>query len=535
MTTATKIEPKTHPVYKRRTFAIISHPDAGKTTLTEKILLYAGAIDLAGSVRARRSKRATVSDWMEIEKKRGISIASSVLQFDYAGYVINLLDTPGHQDFSEDTYRTLAAVDSAVMVLDAAKGVEPQTRKLFEVCRLRGIPIFTFINKMDRPARDLFALLDEIHGVLGMQPVPLNWPIGDGVDFRGVFDRELGKVHIYSRTERNERKALDTAVPLGEFVAQTAAEGSTLGNKLEQDVDLLNGLDIHLETQAVLDQKQTPVFFGSALTNFGVELFLQKFLELSPPPQAYTSANEEISPLEDGFSGFVFKIQANMDPKHRDSVAFLRVCSGVFERGMSLVHAPTKRELRFPRTYKTFARERETVDSALPGDILALPNNGQISIGDTFYVGKKVEYEKIPRFESEHFAVLLNRDVQRNKQFDSGLRQLETEGAIQVLYNVNSSRREPIIAAVGLLQFEVVTARLENEYGVRAQLEPLPHEMARWLEIGDGVDIDALARQDTILAQDTKDQYVMLFKHQFMLDLMQERFPGVKFSKISAS
>ncbi|MEX2161360.1 MAG: peptide chain release factor 3 [Anaerolineales bacterium] len=535
MTIATKVNAQVLPITKRRTFAIISHPDAGKTTLSEKMLLYAGAIDLAGHVRARRTQRATVSDWMEMEKKRGISIASSVLQFDYAGYVINLLDTPGHQDFSEDTYRTLAAVDSAVMVLDAAKGVEPQTRKLFEVCRLRGIPIFTFINKMDRPARDTFALLDEIQDVLGMQPVPLNWPIGDGVNFRGVFDRQAGQVHVFSRTERNEKRALDTLLSLDEFHEQNRGEGSSLGDKLVQDLELLDGLDIHLDSEAVLEQKQTPVFFGSALTNFGVELFLHKFLELSPPPQSYKTDGEEISPLEGGFSGFVFKIQANMDPKHRDSVAFLRVCSGVFERGMSLVHAPTKRELRFPRTYKTFARERETVDTALPGDILALPNNGQISIGDTFYVGKRVEYERMPRFEAEHFAVLTNRDVLKNKQFDQGLRQLETEGAIQVLYNVNASRREPIIAAVGMLQFEVVAARLENEYGVRTQLEPLPHEMARWLQIGEGVSMDALARQDTILAQDSKEEYVMLFKHKFMLDLMLERFPAVTFSKISAA
>lgn len=522
-----------NPVYRRRTFAIISHPDAGKTTLTEKFLLYAGAIDLAGTVRAKRTRRATVSDWMEIEKKRGISISSSVLQFDFSGFVINLLDTPGHQDFSEDTYRTLAAVDSAVMVLDAAKGVEPQTRKLFEVCRLRGIPIFTFINKLDRPASDPIALLDEIQEVLGMEPVPLNWPIGDGVLFQGVFDRQTEQVHLFTRTERNEKKALDTELPLDEFLAQT--EHPETGVKLQQDRELLDGLGIHLDSQAVLSQKQTPVFFGSALTSFGVEMFLHKFLELSPPPQAYTSNSQAISPLSSGFSGFVFKIQANMDPKHRDSVAFLRVCSGVFERGMSLTHAPSGRELRFPRTYKTFARERETVDTALPGDILALPSNGQFTIGDTFYVGSKVEYERIPRFEPEHFAVLLNKDVQKNKQFDKGLRQLETEGAIQVLYNETTSRREPIIAAVGLLQFDVVLARLENEYGVRAQLDPLPHELARWVEIGAGVSMEALARQDTILARDTKDQLVMLFKHQFMLDLVQERFPAIKFSNIGAA
>jgi peptide chain release factor 3 len=506
-----------HPILKRRTFAIISHPDAGKTTLTEKILLYAGAIDLAGNVRARRNKRATVSDWMEIERKRGISIASSVLQFDYAGYVINLLDTPGHQDFSEDTYRTLTAVDCAVMVLDAAKGVEPQTRKLFEVCRLREIPIFTFINKMDRPVRDPFSLLDEIQQVLGMEPVPMNWPIGDGPEFQGIVNRETGMVHLFSKTERNEKQALEQTMPLAEFIEQGRREGSSRIEKLLQDLELLDGLGIHLDTEAVLTQKQIPVFFGSALTSFGVELFMQKFLELSPSPQAYKSEDERISPFEKGFSGFVFKIQANMDPKHRDSVAFLRVCSGEFERGMSL------------------ARERETIDTALPGDILALPNNGQIAIGDTFFVGKKVEYAKVPRFEAEHFGVLINKDVQKSKQFDQGLRQLETEGAIQVLYNVNGSRREPIVAAVGQLQFEVVIARLENEYGVKADIEALPHEMARWVELPEGLAADGLTRQDTILAQDTKDNYVMLFKHQFILDLVQERFPEIKFSKISAN
>ncbi len=523
------------PVYKRRTFAIISHPDAGKTTLSEKMLLYAGAIELAGNVRARRDRRNTVSDWMEIERTRGISISSSVLQFDYADYVVNLLDTPGHQDFSEDTYRTLAAVDSAVMVLDAAKGIEPQTRKLFEVCRLRGIPIFTFINKMDRPARNTFALLDEIQEVLGMESVPMNWPTGDGNLFKGIYNRETERLHLFTRTERNERRAAETLLTLDEFLQASKQEESTLGEKLLQDIELLDGLGIHLEPEKVLSQKQTPVFFGSALTNFGVELFLQRFLALAPFPQPYKAIDRQILPTEPDFSGFVFKIQANMDPKHRDSVAFLRVCSGEFTRGMSITHQPTKREIRFPTTYKTFAREREIVETALPGDILALPNNGRFSIGDTFYTGRPLEYERIPRFGPEHFAILHNVDMNKYKQFDQGLHQLETEGAIQVLYNVHSSRREPIIAAVGKLQFEVVAARLENEYGAKTRTEPMAIDAARWLEFDETVDIDALARQDVILAKDTKDKYVLLVRARFMLDLIQERFPSIRYSKISAS
>ncbi|NUM47313.1 MAG: peptide chain release factor 3 [Anaerolineales bacterium] len=515
----------------RRTFAIISHPDAGKTTLTEKLLLYGNAIDLAGNVRARRNQRSTTSDWMEMERERGISITSTILQFPYQNYILNLLDTPGHQDFSEDTYRTLSAVDSAVMVIDAAKGIEPQTLKLFEVCRKRGIPIFTFINKMDRPARDPLELLDEIQKVLGMEPVPMNWPLGDGPLFHGVYDRATKGVYLFERTERNERMAPETFVPL-ENLIKTKALPQTRVDQLLESIHFLDEVGVVFEHERVLHEEQTPVFFGSALTNFGVRLFLDAFVAYAPAPQPYLSDIGLISPDHEDFSGFIFKMQANMNPKHRDSVAFLRICSGRFERGMNLTHAQTGKSVRLARPYKLFANEREIIEEAFPGDVLGLPNNGEFAIGDTLCAGALYRFAPIPRFQPEHFALLRNTDLGKQKQFSKGLQQLESEGAVQVLYNINAFKREPILAVVGQLQFDVVQARLKAEYSVPTELERLPHVLLRWVK-GPAAAIENLpSRSDVILARDSRNEWVILFSTPFLLKYYTEKYPELTFVEI---
>lgn len=512
----------------RRTFAIISHPDAGKTTLTEKLLLYGNAIELAGNVRARRNQRATTSDWMEMERERGISITSTILQFPYKGHVINLLDTPGHQDFSEDTYRTLAAVDSAVMVIDAAKGIEPQTLKLFEVCRKRGIPIFTFINKMDRPARDPLDLLDEIKKVLGMEPVPMNWPLGDGVDFKGVYDRAARGVYVFERTKRNERAASETFIPLDALESSGVLSSARLA-ELRDSIHLLDEVGVVFEHESVLREKQTPVYFGSALTNFGVRQFLDEFIQYAPPPQPYQSETGLVSPDMPEFSGFIFKIQANMNPKHRDSVAFLRICSGRFERGMDLVHAQSGKTLRLLRPYKVFGSEREIIDDAHPGDVLGLPNTGDFAIGDTLCTGNPIRFAPLPRFQPEHFALLRNTDLNKQKQFAKGLQQLENEGAVQVFYNLNAFKREPILAVVGQLQFDVVQSRLQGEYNVPTSLERLPHTDLRWVK-GPADTIEKLPdRSEVIIARDSLDQPVALFNGSFFLRFYAEKFPDLRF------
>lgn len=512
----------------RRTFAIISHPDAGKTTLTEKLLLYGNAIDLAGSVRARRNQRSTTSDWMDMERERGISITSTVLQFPYQERVVNLLDTPGHQDFSEDTYRTLSAVDSAVMVLDAARGIEPQTRRLFEVCRKRGIPVFTFINKMDRPAREPLDLLDEIENVLGMQPVPVNWPLGDGPQFKGVYDRRARGVYLYQRTEHNERMAPETFLTVEELRKAGILIASHV-ERLAAEIELLDGLGIELDHTRVLAGEQTPVFFGSALTNFGVRLFLEAFVNLAPLPQPYESDAGLVLPTDENFSGFVFKIQANMDPKHRDSVAFVRVCSGRFERGMSVTHAQTGKAHRLARPYKVFGSDRLVIDEAFPGDVVGLPNTGEFAIGDTLVAGRTFKFQPLPRFQPEHFALLRNKDLSKYKQFLKGLRQLELEGAVQVFYNVDAFKREPILAVVGQLQFDVVQARLESEYNVPTEIEHLPVELARWVTGPEEAILRIPSRSDVLLARDSDGAYVALFREPFYLRYTAERNPGLKF------
>lgn len=515
----------------RRTFAIISHPDAGKTTLTEKLLLYGNAIELAGNVRAKRNQLSTTSDWMAMERERGISISSTILQFPYRGFVINLLDTPGHQDFSEDTYRTLSAVDSAVMVLDAAKGIEPQTRKLFDVCRQRGIPIFTFINKMDRPARHPIELLDEIESILGMQPVPVNWPIGDGDRFRGVYDRQTKGVYLYERTTRNEKMAPEEFIGLDQLHTKTLFTDVDR-RMIEDEIHLLDGLDISFDRARLLDMKQTPVFFGSALTNFGVRLFLDSFIEHAPPPQPYASDTGSVSPDRPDFSGYVFKIQANMNPKHRDSVAFVRVCSGRFERGLNAVHAQSGKAIRLMRPYKLFANEREIVDEAFPGDVVGIPNNGMLGIGDTLFDGEPVRFAPMPHFPPEHFALLKNTDLSKQKQFTKGLQQLEKEGGVQVFYNANAFKREPILAVVGQLQFDVVQARLEAEYKVPTELERLPHTLARWVEGSDKAFASLPSRTEVLLARDSEDRKVVLFTAPFILKYYTEKYPDVIFKEM---
>jgi peptide chain release factor 3 len=515
----------------RRTFAIISHPDAGKTTLTEKLLLYGNAIELAGNVRARKNQRSTTSDWMEMERERGISITSTILQFPYQEHIINLLDTPGHQDFSEDTYRTLSAVDSAVMVIDAAKGIEPQTLKLFEVCRKRGIPIFTFVNKMDRPARDPLELLDEIKKVLGMEPIPMNWPIGDGPDFRGVYDRATKGVYVFERTERNERMAPEVFMHL-EDVQQKKMLSEERYKHLVESIDLLDEVGVVFDHASVLSEQQTPVFFGSAVTNFGVRLFLDTFVKYAPIPQPYQSDAGVVSPDSPEFSGFVFKIQANMNPKHRDSVAFLRICSGRFERGMDLTHAQTGKVIRLLRPYKLFASEREIIDEAFPGDVLGLPNNGEFAIGDTLCSGTTFHFASIPRFQPEHFALLRNTDLGKQKQFAKGLGQLESEGAVQVLYNLNAFKREPILAVVGQLQFDVVQARLKAEYNVPTDLERLNHVLMRWIKGTDAAIEKLPNRGEVIIARDSRDKWVALFSTTFFLKHYTEKYPDLKFVEI---
>lgn len=516
-------------VARRRTFAIISHPDAGKTTLTEKLLLYGNAIHLAGSVRARRDQRSATSDWMEMERERGISITSTVLQFPYEGYIINLLDTPGHQDFSEDTYRTLTAADSAVMVLDAAKGVEPQTRKLFEVCSKRGLPIFTLINKMDRPAMDPLELLEEIETVLGMRAVPMNWPIGDGDSFMGVYDRATEEVHLYDRTARNQTISPEYITTLDDpRIAERLSDYQF--EDLHVNIGLLDEM-MTFDHDDLLAGRQTAVYFGSALTNFGIQLFLNDFVKLAPAPAMYSSDAGPIRPIDDEFSGFVFKIQANMNPRHRDSVAFVRVCSGKFERNMTVNHPSSGRTIRLPRPYTFFAEERAVVDEAYPGNIIGLPSSHSFGIGDTLSEGRKFSFAPIPRFAPEHFARLVNVDIGKQKNFLKGLNQLETEGAMQIFYEADAMRRDPILAVVGVLQFEVVQARLESEYNVETRLQRLPHSLARWVE-GPEEQIELLPwRYGLVRAQDRDGALVGLFNSEHELSYYEGKYPDLSFKQ----
>ncbi len=519
-------------ISRRRTFAIISHPDAGKTTLTEKFLLYGGAVQLAGSVTARKNQRATTSDWMELERQRGISVSSTVLQFEYRGYCVNLLDTPGHKDFSEDTYRVLTAVDAAVMVIDAGKGIETQTRKLFEVCRQRGVPIFTFMNKMDRPARDPLSLLDELERVLGIAAFPVNWPLGDGHDFRGVFDRQAKLVHFFERVPGGEYRAPVSVHGLSDPLVRDQMNPDVYTRTVDE-LAMLDGAGANFDHRAVLAGQLTPVFFGSAVNNFGVQLLLDAFLELAPPPRPRSAEKREVVPLESGFSGFIFKIQANMDPKHRDRLAFVRVCSGRFERDMSVVHTRTGRKLRLSSSHKLFGRDRETIDEAYPGDVVGLVGHTDFRIGDTLAEDPSLTYREIPRFTPECFAWLQSPSTAQFKRFREGLEQLLQEGVVQAFMLKDSAQRVPLLGAVGPLQFEVVQYRMQTEYGAESRLEPSPWKVVRWVVTHDGAPLDdTQLPTGARLAFDAANKPVILFPDQWSCDFFTERNPRIQLSAL---
>ncbi|MGA3170841.1 MAG: peptide chain release factor 3 [Chthoniobacteraceae bacterium] len=522
-------------ISRRRTFAIISHPDAGKTTLTEKLLLYGGAVQLAGSVKARKDQRAATSDWMELERKRGISISSTVLQFDYGGYRVNLLDTPGHKDFSEDTYRVLTAVDAAVMVIDAGKGIETQTRKLFEVCRRRGVPIFTFMNKVDRPIRDPLVLVDELESVLGIGAFPVNWPLGAGPDFRGVFDRQTRQVHLFERTSAGAYRAPVTITDLDDPVVKEKLDPADF-DRAAEELEMLEIAGKAYSPREVLSGHLTPVFFGSAMNNFGVQLLLDSFLERSAPPSPHHAGDRVIEPENPAFSGFVFKIQANMDPRHRDRIAFVRVCSGRFQRDMVVTHAQTGEKVRLSSSHKLFGQERETIDEAYPGDIVGLVGHAALGIGDTLTEDPSIVYREIPRFPPECFAYLHNPNPGKYKQFRKGMEQLLQEGVIQVFHLRNAGQRVPLLAAVGPLQFEVVQYRLESEYGAASRLEPAQWEMLKWVRHGmTPAELDALKLPTGCrVAEDSALQPVILFPTAWTLDYFRKQNPEVELFDLSA-
>lgn len=520
-------------INRRRTFAIISHPDAGKTTLTEKFLLYGGAINLAGSVKGKATARHAVSDWMEIEKQRGISVTSSVLQFEYDGYCINILDTPGHQDFSEDTYRTLMAADSAVMVIDAGKGVEAQTRKLFKVCVMRRIPIFTFINKMDRDANDTFDLLDDIEKELGIATCPMNWPIGSGKSFKGVYDRQKRCVITYSDTEKGTKEGETTEILLSELDKITGFVGEDLKEKLLEEIELLDGAGAELDLEEVQAGLLTPVFFGSALTNFGVEDFLRHFLDMTTPPLPRRADKGEVDPVENDFSAFVFKIQANMNKAHRDRIAFLRICSGRFDADMEVRHVQGNRVTRLSQPQQLMASDRKILSEAYAGDIIGVFDPGVFSIGDTLCMPKEQFcYEGIPTFAPEHFARVRQMDTMKRKQFVKGVSQIAQEGAIQIFQEVNSGMEEIIVGVVGVLQFDVLKFRLENEYNVEIRLEPLPYEHIRWIEDPEEVDLNRLVgTSDMKKVLDLKGNPLLLFVNAWSVGMVLERNKGLKLSE----
>jgi peptide chain release factor 3 len=524
-------------VARRRTFAIISHPDAGKTTLTEKLLLYGGAIHLAGAVRAKANQRHTTSDWMDIEKQRGISVSSSVLQFEYNGIQINLLDTPGHKDFSEDTYRTLIAADAAVMLIDAAKGVEAQTRKLFEVCRMRSIPIFTFMNKLDRPSREPLDLIDELEKVLGIRSCPMSWPIGTGDRFRGVYDRQANEVLFFQKEgEANVKGRLAPQKVAGiddpAFKQMLEKMDGELHEQLKAELDLLEHAGDGFDLEKVLAGQLTPVFFGSAMNNFGVQRFLEKFIEIAPPPTPRKTPTELIDPTSTRFSGFIFKIQANMDPSHRDRVAFMRICSGKFTRGMSVKHARLNKDIKLSKPLHFFAQERVVIDEAWPGDIVGLlDTSGELRIGDTLCEGKRFEYEGVPRFSPEHFAGVMILDPMKRKQLKKGLDQLAEEGVVQVYRQKGFGDKDPVLGAVGALQFEVLEHRLKAEYNVEVKIERLPYIHARWVE-GEGLDADFFERrEDSRYLEDRDGLPVILFKTDWGLRWAEDNYKKLKFMK----
>ena len=518
-----------HEIQRRRTFAIISHPDAGKTTLTEKLLLYGGAIQLAGSVKGKATARHAVSDWMELEKQRGISITSSVMQFEYEGYCINILDTPGHQDFSEDTYRTLMAADSAVMVIDAAKGIEPQTRKLFKICAMRHIPIFTFINKLDREARSPYDLMEELENEFGIGTYPMNWPIGCGQDFKGVYDREKQEILAFNEFHRGQSRIQAIACRMEETEKLDDLIGSRLRQVLADDIELLDGAGYEFDIEQVRQGKLSPVFFGSALNNFGVEPFLESFLNMTMPPLPRISGEEIVDPFVPHFSAFVFKIQANMNKAHRDRIAFMRICSGRFERDKEYFHVQGGKALRLAQPQQLMAQERAIIDEAYAGDIIGVFDPGLFSIGDTICEkGMSLCFEGIPTFAPEHFAAVERVDTMKRKQFEKGIMQIAQEGAIQIFHEPHTGVEEVIVGVVGVLQFEVLEYRLKTEYGVDIRRRSMPFELVRLVENED-VDIRSLnLTSDTKWVQDFKGNNLLLFTSPWCVNWALQKNEGLQ-------
>ncbi|MCI1700421.1 peptide chain release factor 3 [Liquorilactobacillus nagelii] len=519
-----KSDSLTAEVSKRRTFAIISHPDAGKTTITEQLLLFGGVVRKAGTVKAKKSGSFAKSDWMEIEKKRGISVTSSVMQFDYAGKKINILDTPGHEDFSEDTYRTLMAVDSAVMVIDSAKGIEPQTKKLFQVCRMRGIPIFTFINKLDRDGRAPLDLITELEEVLQIDAYAMNWPIGMGKGLKGIYDLFNHRIELYRREDHSE--SFLTLNQNGELTEDNPLKGESIYRQVLEEVELLQAAGNQLDTDKVATGKLTPVFFGSALTNFGVKTFLDAYLKFAPAPASHqTEAKQLIEPSDHAFSGFIFKIQANMNPNHRDRIAFVRVCSGRFERGMDVILQRTGKKLRLANSTQFMADSRETVEEAVAGDIVGLYDTGNFQIGDTIYTGKQaVKFEKLPQFTPELFVKVTAKNVMKQKSFHKGIAQLVQEGAVQLYQSYSTG--EYILGAVGQLQFEVFQFRMKNEYHSDVVMDSIGHKIARWID-PEQLD-EKMSSSRNLLVKDRLGMPLFLFENEFSERWFKDKYPDIK-------
>ncbi|MBQ7496410.1 MAG: peptide chain release factor 3 [Selenomonas sp.] len=517
---------------KRRTFAIISHPDAGKTTLTEKLLLYGGAIHLAGSIKSRKTQRHAVSDWMEIEKQRGISVTSSVLQFDYQGCRINILDTPGHQDFSEDTYRTLMAVDSAVMVLDIAKGVEAQTKKLFKVCKQRGIPIFTFVNKLDRFGKAPLDIMDELENVLGIRSYPMDWPIGVDGQYMGVYDRQKKQIELFAEDSSHgqEERFSETFAPDDPKVRERIGEEAW--QALQDDLELLNEAGEDFDLERIAAGELTPMFFGSAMTNFGVQNFLEEYIRLAPTPAPRNSSDGEICPDDEKFSAFVFKIQANMNPAHRDRLAFIRICSGKFERNMNVWHERSGKMLKLAQPQQFLAQDRQIIDTAYPGDIVGLFDPGVFGIGDTICdEGHKFKFADFPVFPPEKFARVSAKDTMKRKQFVKGIEQLTQEGAIQLFQQAGAGTESYIVGTVGTLQFEVLEYRLKNEYNVDIVMNMQPYEVARWLTFEDEREVtpESLKGADRgMFVYDRHNNPVLLVNNEWALGWIRDNNPQLE-------
>lgn len=517
-------------IKRRRTFAIISHPDAGKTTITEKLLLYGGAIHLAGSVKSRKTQRHAVSDWMEIEKQRGISVTSSVLQFDYNGCRINILDTPGHQDFSEDTYRTLMAVDSAVMIIDVAKGVEAQTKKLFKVCKQRGIPIFTFVNKLDRFGKAPIDLMEEIENVLGIRAYPMNWPVGIDGNYKGVYDRQKKQIELFDEDGSHGQNRLSSVTGALDDPEFAKLLGEETHRNLCEDIELLDMAGDAFDIDKVNHGELTPMFFGSAMTNFGVQNFLEEFLRLAPPPSPRLSSDGVIDPRDEKFSAFVFKIQANMNPAHRDRLSFIRICSGKFTRGMSVYHSKSNKMIKLSQPQQFLAQDRTIIDEAYPGDIVGLFDPGIFGIGDTICdAGHKFDFADFPVFPPEQFARVQAKDTMKRKQFVKGITQLTQEGAVQLFQQAGAGMESYIVGTVGSLQFEVLEYRLKNEYGVDILMQMQPYEVARWMQGGEITPSSLRGADRGMFVYDMKGRPVLLVSNEWALGWITENNPDIQF------